>query len=185
MSERKKQNLMYTIVGIIGSLCILLFILSKIIVYNTYENLHYGFTIKYPDGWGVAENQMGTVVIFSTPLENALDVFAENLNVVVQNISPDMTFREYTETAVKQLQAVFPSVMTVETVEPATLSGQKAAKLIYVGKGDQADIKMMHMWTLSGTKAYILTFAATERDFDRFYPLVKKSFNSFRITDNI
>lgn len=181
--DRKILHMSYTAIGVFGVICVILFIMSRIIVFNEYENTTYGFKSKYPAGWTVIENKEGVAVVFICPRETDLDVFNETFNVIVQDVPPDMSLDKFTEMAISQLQATLPRAIAIETTEPTMLSGRTAMKFIYAGRDKDSDIKMMHIWTLGGGKAYILTYAATRNDFDKFLPLAKKMFGSFRITE--
>ena len=57
----------------------------------------YGISIKYQRDWVKQEGVMGTVVAFLSPKEGTSDIFQENLNIMVQDLSKSpMTLSEYT-----------------------------------------------------------------------------------------
>ncbi len=96
----------------------------------TYENSTYGIKIMYPKEWEMMESYMGTVAIFLSPKGSDSDVFQENLNVGVQDLSAQpMTLDEFTDLNIEQIKTLF----TIEVVDssPTTLANTPADKVVY------------------------------------------------------
>ena len=53
----------------------------------TYESTQYGLKMNYPSDWTKKVGYAGTIVAFASPLENAQDKFAENVNIVIDDTS--------------------------------------------------------------------------------------------------
>ena len=84
---------------------------------------------------------MGTVVIFFSDQKNSSDLFQENLNVLVQDLSAQpMTLAEYTDLSIEQIK-LFVSDSKILSSKKITLAGNPANELIYRGKQEQIDLK--------------------------------------------
>ncbi|MCA9406971.1 MAG: hypothetical protein KC684_10560, partial [Candidatus Omnitrophica bacterium] len=150
--------------------------------FSTYNNDRYGFSIKYPSDWTVSENTNGAVVLFYSPLENDLDIFQENVNIVVQDISRNkMDVREYTELAIRQMEVVFKDQIETMESEPIYLDDNPAYNYVFVGKGPEGNLKYKSVWTLKDYVAYQVTYTSVESSYDRYVNKVNKMIKSFKI----
>ncbi len=184
MQSRNKRNIIVISIGAIGLVLIIVTALilyqrNKFIRYSSYED---GYSISYPASWAIKEKSDGASVIFLSAQESAFDIFMENVNVVVQDLSNNpRSLDSYTETAILQLQAVFQQNMEIIANESFYLSGQPAHKIVFTAKGDQADLKFMNVWTIKGQKAYQITYAALIDKFDTYLGKADRIINSFNI----
>jgi hypothetical protein len=140
------------------------------------------FSIRYPAVWEKMPNKEGAAVIFLSPLQNKLDIFRENVSVIIQDTSGNvMSFEEYTRTAIMQVKAVFKNTIEITQSEGTYLAGRPAYKFVYIGKGPETEFKIMHVWTLVGTTAYQITYSALASQFDQYIDQVNKMVDSFRL----
>lgn len=148
--------------------------------FREYRSAEDGFSVKYPVRWDIKEDQVGAAVIFVSPLENKLDVFRENVNVVIQNFSPHpVTLEEYTQIAIDQMKFTLRDNMTILESSSFYLGDEDGRKFVYLGKGDGTELKFMHVWTVIDSKAYQITFAALASQFDKYLPQAEKMIQSF------
>jgi len=116
VGNRRKQNVVIGIVASIGIILILgaLWLVRRDYQFSQYTSDEKGFSIKYPADWSFEENTNGAAILFYSPLENEMDMFKENVNIVIQNVSGDMTeIKKYSEAAVLQMEAVFGENMII------------------------------------------------------------------------
>ena len=147
-----------------------------------YKSFKDKFSISYPFDWGMRENVEGASVVFFSPMENEFDIFQENVNIVVQEVPEKLTdLDKYTETAIRQMKAVFKDKLIVLESAPAHLSGFPAHKFLYLGKGPETELKIMHIWTIRGKYAYQFTYSAISSKFDQYVNKVEKMLRSFKI----
>ena len=145
-----------------------------------YVNQPNGIQMAYPVDWSVKENINGATVIFYSPLENELDFFKENINLVIQDISKHpMTLEEYSKIAVDQMKLVFEKNMKIEELSDTTLDGLRAKKLVFIGKGPQADLKYMSVWAIDGTTVYQLTYLAIASQYNQYLLKIKYMLSTF------
>ena len=69
------------------------------VIYNDPIN---NFEIKYPEKW--TETKNGNAVLFASPLQNEKDVFQENVNIILQDLSTNpIDLEKYTVITKKQV----------------------------------------------------------------------------------
>lgn len=184
MDRRKKQNIIIGIVAGIGIVLILsaAWIASKEYRFKRYKSDEKNFSIKYPASWTYKENTNDAVIIFYSPQENDLDFFKESVNIVVQDISGNpMNLRNYSKLAIEQMEAVFGENMIILESVPTFVADRSGYKLVFLGKGLEAELQYMSVWTIDGTTAYQVTYTAIASQYERYISKVEKMLKSFRI----
>ena len=184
MEKRQKQKIIISLISAIAILLILavVWLLSKSYRFSQYKDPSRGFSLVYPADWTLEENKNGAAVIFYSPVENALDLFKENVNIVVQDISRNpLNLDKYTEIAIHQLQVVFKQNIEILESSPAYIGDLPAYKLVYIGKGKDFDMKFTHVWTIKGDYAYQFTYTANVNSYDKFSLKVDRMLSSFHI----
>jgi len=147
----------------------------------TYDSPAYGIRIGYPSDWTKSEQFMGSVVAFLSPTESTSDIFRENLNVIVQDLSTQpMTLDEYTELSVSQIKQFFTDANITDS-SATTLDGNPAHKVVYTGKQGQYNLKWMQVWVVKENKAYIISYTAEVNKYPDFLGTIQQMINSFEI----
>lgn len=175
---------MVSLTALLGITLILgvVWIASKEHRYSKYQDEFGGFAISYPATWSWEENKGGAAVIFFSPKENELDIFQENVNVVVQDISGNpMELRAYSDLAIKQMQLVFEDNFIIVESGPTFVAGQAGHKLIFIGKGPDTDLKYMSVWLIKDLTAYQITYTALASNYDRYVGKMKHMVRSFQV----
>ena len=185
MQRRRQLTIFWGIVAGIG-VSILLVVgwsVSKQYRWSGYRNAAYGFSIQYPANWTVKENYEGTAVFLLSPLENKLDFFPENVNVVVQDLSQKpMDLDKYSNIAIHQMQVVFKQNLEVLESDSTYLDGHPAHNFVFLAKGPDMEMKIKCVWTvIDETKAYQVTFGALTSQYDKYVTKVQKIIQSFQI----
>lgn len=184
MQRRQRQTIIAVIAGTTGLALILAvgWFFGKRYLSLNYENAQYGFALKYPAAWSFGENQGGAAAIFYSPKENALDIFKESVNIVVQDISQKpMTLEKYTETAIGQMNAVFGTNLEILVSTQISIDNRPAHQFIFIGKGPDGNLQYQCRWTLAGTTAYQITYTAIASGYERHLAEAERIMNSFRI----
>ena len=185
MNKRQKLTLIFSILAFIGiSLSSwALWTWSKQYRFSSYKNIAFGFSLKYPPSWALKENALGVVVAFISPPESALDIYQENVNIVIQDLPPEkkISLEDYSALAIKQLHAVFGQNITILESKPTYFLGKPAYKLVYFGKGVEADLKWMHVCRIIDSRAIQFTYSALSSRFDQYLSSVEKMISSFRL----
>lgn len=139
------------------------------------------FIMTYPDYWEVVQVNQGTDVAFVSPILDQNDFFSENVNVIIQDLSKtSWNLEQYTIYSIYEIQNNFENGIVLESREKE-VSGLKGHHLLYVYKEDDSVFKALAEYTIFENKAYLITFIAEEKEYDRYIDDVKKMIDSFRI----
>lgn len=154
---------------------------SSEIIYKSYVNQDFNIELKYPENYELQEGVMGVVAAFLSETKDSSDLFRENLNVIIQDLSTQpMTLEEYTNLSLDQI-GVYITDSKIITSEETSLDGNPAHKVIYTGGQDQFDLKWMQIWTIVDDTAYILSYTAEANQFDNYFRIFNEMMNSFEV----
>lgn len=189
MEEEKEQTIdknkiiLVSVAAGLGTLVLGFLIWSAIFSsqFGVFTEDDYHITIKYPQNWTVAKGYAGTVVTFVSPKEDGLDSFQENLNIAVQDLSkPPMTLDQFTELAIKQMNAVFKTNIKVVESKPITYAGLPAY-LYAVKATDSKGISLKFIWFIKDDQAYTITCAAQLLRSEKYAGTFDEMLRSFSI----
>lgn len=148
----------------------------------TYTDVANRYSIDYPKEWTKSTIPSGAPgVAFLTPKDGPNDVFQENVNVIVQDLSDQpMTLDEYTDLNKKQLvQLVGASALT--SIQPTKLAGADAKVALYSMKYGAYTLKIKQYWTVKNKKAFVLTYTAFPDQYARYEGTATQLINSLRL----
>ena len=124
---------------------------------------------------------VGVVIAVLAPRESVEDVFQENVNVIIQDLSASpMTLEDYTKLSENQIKTLLPEGK-VFNIEDFTLSGLPAKAMIYSSKQAQLSLKYLGVWAIQNNKAYLVTYTAQQDKFETFLPQAKAIISSIKI----
>lgn len=150
----------------------------------TYEDTTYKIKIDYPRDWKQTENEQ-TVVAFVSPKTSEDDMFSENLNLIMNDLSGQgLTLDTYTEVVKEQLLKTYDGIIMEES-GTATLAGQPAYKVVYTVPSEKTTLKIMQVWIIKDDVSYVITFVADEEAYTDYMGTVQKMLNSFEITGSL
>ena len=119
-------------------------------------------------------------ILFS-PQGDSSDVFKENINLLIQDLSEyDMNLKSYTELSVNQIKEMM-SDTAISYNETLEKRGRSFQKMIF--SGTQSGISLMFMqyyWVFDNT-AYVLTLTSTQSSFETIKEEGEKIMDSFGI----
>ncbi len=147
----------------------------------SYQDPVYGIKIQYPKEWTVHEKAEGVgVVAFRSPPKGSMDVFQENLNIVVQDLGGrSIPLMQFNEMAINQLRQMYSNVEILES-GPMILSGKAGHKVEYIVRAELR-LKILQVWTIKNYKAYIMTFSADADHYQDYSATAWDMINSFEI----
>jgi len=184
MNRQKKQNLSVGIIAGVGVILIIggILIFSLGFRFSKYKNNKEGYSIKYPSNWSIDKNEKDATVIFLSPKDNELDIFRENVSVIVQNISNNpLDLNSYSKLAIKQMTAVFEDNLVILDSGQVRFAKSKGFRFEFIGMGKQDDMHFLIYWTIRGLKAYQVTYTALNPYYKDHLLKVKMMINSFKI----
>ena len=181
MEQATKKKILIWIAAIAGFL--LLLALIWLIIFNaqfkTYKDSVNRFSIRYPGAWDIFPNpETGAAVAFVSKKENALDTFRENVNISIQELPETVSLKALTDTIVLQMTKVFPNVAVAQSL-PIDFGNRKGQQILFaVDKPDR--LRILTVWTIKGgSKAYILTYMSTAKNYPVYLPFVAVMVKSF------
>ncbi|MBI4309546.1 MAG: hypothetical protein HY591_04365 [Candidatus Omnitrophica bacterium] len=150
--------------------------------FQNYYDKTYGFDIQYPGSWKVVRApQPGAAVAFISPKENAMDVFSENVNITVEPVPVELVrLQNFSDKILLQMTKVFQNIKVMET-KPLIFGDRQGHRVVF--RADKPDaITIMNVWTIKDAdKAYILTYMAMTKNYQKYLPLVEVMVQSFRL----
>ncbi len=182
LTRRQRQTIGLGIVFFCTVAFIAGFFILQIPRFELYDNPQARLKIKYPKSWTVNDKLgQGAVVAFLSPKQSDLDVFLDNVNIVVQDLSRNpMTIEQYNTLAIQQLTSVFNNLTILES-HPVLWAGHAGHKLVYFAKGPMTDLKVMHVWMIDNNKAYQFTYTAVFAQYDKYVGLANTMVQSFTL----
>jgi hypothetical protein len=151
-----------------------------------YQDIIHGFKVEYPADWekiqfsqGITEGPHNLVVNFLSPSRGPSETFREYLMIETANATSTSTFSKQ---EINFLSQSFPHFMPVQ-ISNRSLAGHNAYAVIFtyrdpiVGTG-----KVMQVWTINGSKAYILSYHADSGNYISYLPIIETMIKSFELT---
>ena len=141
-----------------------------------------GYRINYPADW---QRQVlsPTIICFFAPRENPTDIFFENVNINVLEMS--VPLQQLVDMQIAQIQSVPTSQMISRSA--ATIAGLAAEKIEFSGQLGPAmqngQMQMLQMQWLSvfvprDKKIFNFTYTAETRAYNKYLPLIQQMLSS-------
>ena len=188
ISTKQKKSRLFGLLISLGVFLIVIAIMAVIQVtpYAVYQNQAAGIRLKYPAYWKMIDHPENRAIVgFVTPQQNAMDTFYENVNITVYEITAvsktSLSLAQFSQMVIRQLTGTFENEIEVVESDSARLAGRPAYRFSYIAKVPKSPLKIMHVWVIAGTKAYIFTYSAAQKDFDVFRGEVTAMLKSFTI----
>jgi len=138
------------------------------------------FSIKCPGDWTADTSKKMGADVFMYNKEDMNDGFAENINVLVQDLSAyDLDLDAYTELSEEQIKTMVVGAKIMSS-ERITSGAFPYHKIIYVGKQNDVLLKFLQHYYVKDKKAYVLTLTCVENQFDKYQSIGNAIFKSFQ-----
>lgn len=126
-------------------------------------------SIEYPEDWTLSNDIPGVSFAVLAPVAGADDTFQENVNLVVQDLQGQaIDLAQYMTLTKDQLSQVITNYEFVDEETIKAENGLDVAMLDYTGQQGQNDLYWRQAIMINGGKAYVLTYSATEDEFDTY-----------------
>ncbi len=148
---------------------------------NGWKSLvEHNYSIHYPDNWELDQSgHMGMSFILLSPLSSDQDLFRENINLMIQDLSGhNLDLDAYTALSEGQIKTMFVHGNLIESkrLKTETLDYHK---VMYTGKQGIYNLKFVQYYWVVDDTAYILTFTCEESTFSEYLENGEKILNSF------
>jgi hypothetical protein len=153
--------------------------------YLGYQDTVHGFKVEYPADWekiqfsqGITEGPHKLVVNFLSPSRGPSQTFREYLIIETANVTSASTFLKQ---EISFLTQSFPHFTPVQ-ISNSSLAGHNAYTVVFTYKDPIAGIgKVIEIWTINGSKAYILSYHADSVDYSSYLPVIQTMVRSFEL----
>ncbi len=162
----------------LNTIVTILTLFAASINWQTYTDNVKHFNMKYPDKW-TKQNSANTI-IFLSPRESDKDLFQENVNLMLQDLSKQpMNLSQYTELAKKQIIDNL-GASAIVSIKKIILAGQQGREIVYYMKYQSKSLKLKQYWFIKESTAYLFTYTAEPSDYDKYESVATTIINSFR-----
>lgn len=144
----------------------------------TYKDATNKFTINYPDKW-VKKNNVSSIM-FLSPKENDKDLFQENVNIMLQDVSQkSMKLEQYTELTKKQVIDNL-GASAIVSLKSTTIAGQQGKEFVYNLNYQGRSLKLKQYWFIKGNIAYLFSYTAEPSEYDKYESIATEMIKSFK-----
>jgi serine/threonine-protein kinase len=146
----------------------------------TYKDDTIGIRIDYPAGW-IHELHARGLVTFLASSEGNSNTYPAGLGIVIQQLrSKNIPLNEITKIQMKSLSQSHSDLRLIESSE-LMIAGNIANKIVFTATDDMKhQRKAMQIWTVSGDKAYLITYKAEPGQYSKYLPTIQKMIDSFQ-----
>lgn len=146
--------------------------------WNTLEQE--GYSIRYPSSWEPNLNGlMGTTFFLFSPFESSDDLFRENVNLMIQDLTGlNLDLNQYTQLSEDQVKTLITNGVIIESKRMKTESGEYH-KIIYTGDQGIYNLEYEQYYWIIGNKAYVLTFTSEQQKYAQYKETGEQILNSF------
>jgi len=148
--------------------------------WKTFE--HKEYSIQFPDSfeYKTVEKKGAIFILFPKDTSSAYN-FRSNINLIIQDLQgQDISLNDYVILSESQIETMVTNGNLIKS-ERFNKNNFEFHRLIYTGIQGKLTLKFEQHFTIKNEKAYILTFTATEEQFESYKAEKEKIMNSFKI----
>lgn len=146
--------------------------------FKSYDNA--GYSISLPTDWGKTDNKNADIAFLYKSSDN--DFFTENITVIIQDLDTyDYTLDTYKELSVSQYEELG---YEIDECKKVTLDKNECYSITSHSENDGKNIYCKQIFTLRNKKAYLFTFAAEEKDFNKLSEESDAIFDTITFNDS-
>ena len=140
------------------------------------------YSIQYPDTFDLDKSgQMGTSFILLSKQTSQQDLFRENVNLLIQDLSgQNINLDKYVEISEGQIKTMITDGNLIES-ERLSDKNKEFQRVIYTGKQGQFDLKFQQFYWIENKKAYVLTLTCEINQYDNYVSIGEEIMRTFMI----
>ena len=141
-----------------------------------------GYSIQYPTEWELNKSgQSGTSFGLITKHTSDKDIFSENVNLMIQDLSElNYDLDKFTEVSEEQIRTMVTNSNLLESSRQSA-SGLEFQKIIYTGDFGTFNLTIEQYYLIKNNKAYVLTLTCETPQYEAYKEIGEKILNSFRL----
>lgn len=137
------------------------------------------YEILYPASW--TKQEKSNAIFFLSPKDNGKDMFQENINLMLQDLSQQpMSLEQYTELTKKQVIDNFGAAAIV-SIKNTTIAGLQGKEFVYNMNYQGRSLKLKQYWFTKGNIAYLFSYTAEPVKYEKYESVVTEMIKSFKI----
>jgi len=162
-------------------LILILFISTHAVCGQTLELTKFenkDFTFKYPSDWEFDDSgATGSLITVLSMPDDADDMFRENVNLIVQDISAfDVTLADYAEVSIPELEGA-----GAEILKSTTFQNPARHEVVFNIEQNGYDLRMIQNYLVENGNAYVLTLICLRSGSDKYWEIGQKILESFTV----
>ena len=140
------------------------------------------YSIQYPDTFQLDKSgQMGMSFILLSKQTSQQDLFKENINLIIQDLSgQNINLDKFVEISEGQIMTMITDGVLIES-QKLTKDNKKFQRVIYTGKQGQYDLKWQQLYWVENKKAYILTLTCEANQYENYLSVGENIMKTFTI----
>jgi hypothetical protein len=140
------------------------------------------YSIQYPDTFDLDKSgQMGMSFILLSKQTSQQDLFRENVNLLIQDLSgQNIDLDKYVEISEGQIKTMITDGNLIESKRMSD-NNKELQRVIYTGKQGQYDLKWQQFYWVENKKAYVLTLTCEINQYDNYVSVGEKIMKTFTI----
>jgi hypothetical protein len=147
-----------------------------------YTNRYFLYSVDYPETWRAKE--AGKVSAFYSGLQSKEDKFAENVQIVVEDLSQvpgDVSLVDYHRKGVASAEKFLTDFKVLEETT-TQWQGRETIVMLYSATMRGEHFKFKDYKFIVNRTAYVLTYAAKSADFNTFLAPADRLIHSLRVS---
>jgi hypothetical protein len=142
-----------------------------------------GFSIQYPDSFDLDKSgELGTSFILFSRQTNDIDLFKENINLIIQNLEGQgIDLNKYVKISEDQIKTMVTDGKLLESKRLADKYRNEYQRVIYTGKQDEYMLKWLQYYWVENKQAYVLTLTCEAQLFERYLPVGEAIMKTFQL----
>jgi hypothetical protein len=140
------------------------------------------YSIQYPKTFILDKSgQMGMEFILFSEQTSAQDLFRENINLMIQDLSgQNMDLNKYVDISENQIKTMVTEVNLMES-KRLTINNKEVQRVIFTGKQGQFDLKWLQFYWVENNKSYVLTLTCEIKQYDNHALVGEQIMKTFTI----
>jgi hypothetical protein len=142
-------------------------------------------SVQYPQNWTRAfDHYLTSIFAIYAPLQNASDTYYDNIRIMTQDIrnigQSNFTVQKHITSLENYFKDNLKNFHLLQN-ESTSLSSSPAYGITYTfTSNDMMKHKLQRIVSLKGNMVYTIIYDSTENSFDRYLPIFKELFTSFK-----
>ena len=148
--------------------------------WETLNELEY--TIQYPDSFELDKsNQMGESIVLLSKLSSPSDLFRENVNLTIQDLSDlNIDLNKFVQISESQINLAITDAKILESSRSKAYQGEYH-EVIFTGTQGKFNLKFQQHYWIHDETAYVLTFTCESNQFSKYQFVGESILKSFTI----